>query len=53
MDPPSTSNVSTNIYVSLDVRIDDAVFEGAEDDSIPFTESIPANIYFCWSEATT
>ena len=49
MDQPSTSNVSTNIDVSLKVRVDDDISDDAEDNSIPFTEGVSTNM-FCWSE---
>ena len=52
MDQPSTSILSTSLDVSLVyVRVDDVVSDDADDDSFPFTEGIPSNM-FCWSEAT-
>jgi len=52
MDQPSTSNVSTNIDVSLDVCVDAGISDEAEDDSTFFTGGISSNIVW-WSEATT
>ena len=44
MDKPSTSNISTPMDLSLDVRIGDGISNSAEDNSISFTERIPSNI---------
>ena len=50
MNRLSTSDVSTNINVSLDVRVDDGFSDDSEDGSIPFRNSFK---HFFLSEATT